>query len=151
MHSNSRGYEGLAHASGKSPQGKRAKESEDLRPQKEEKPSRQEPKMNEEELTKQLKDLRKILGRMEKHLARIMARGTREWICQYYDSVRRIPDYFTFTDWQETLRIVYDSLVEEINTDLTVRGMFQSGMPKTVLQVLEKEHNKLIAARKSKL
>ena len=103
-----------------------------------------------EDIATKLVELMRVLQRIEQRLASLKARSTREWIALYYDGVRKIPDKFTAEEWSESEQVVYDSIVQEINGDFSERGMFDSGMRKKLLEILEKERKKLLKARRTK-
>jgi len=102
------------------------------------------------ELHSQLDGLRKGLEQIEQHLVSLMGKTTREWITTYYDAIERIPDSFIPEQWKDTEKIIYDSLVEEVNGEFTARGVFQSGMRIKLLEILKKERDKLLETRKNK-
>lgn len=102
------------------------------------------------QLHNQLNELRKVLEQIEQHLVRLMGKTTRQWITTYYDAIKRIPDSFIPEQWKDTEKIIYDSLVEEVNGEFTARGMYQSGMRTKLLDILKKEREKLLETRKNK-
>ena len=104
--------------------------------------------MNKEEVGNRLVELRRVLDRIEQRLTSMMGRSTREWISAYYNAANGIPSYFTAEQWGGSEKIIYDSLVQEINGDFEARGMFQSGMRVALLETLKKEREKMLKARR---
>jgi len=95
-------------------------------------------------MEKQLVEIRDILERIYWCLR---AKSAREWLIDYYDSISKIPDYFTAEEWEETEKEIYDNIVREVNENFSARGIHRSGVREKVLGVLEKERRKLLKAK----
>ena len=102
---------------------------------------------NKEEVGNKLVELRRVLERIEQGLTRMMGRSTREWMSAYYNATGGIPNCFTAEQWRESEKIIYDSLVQEVNGDFEARNMFHSGMRVKLLEVLKKEREKMLKAK----
>ena len=107
--------------------------------------------MNEKELGNRLVELRRVLERIEQGLTRMMGRSTREWVSAYYNTVGGIPNCFTTEQWGESEKVIYDSLVEEVNGDFSARGAFHSGMRVKLLDVLKKSVRRRLRQGESKV
>lgn len=104
--------------------------------------------MNKEELEKRLVELTKVLCRIEQLLTRMMGKGTREWLSAYYNATNGIPSCFTPEQWRESEKIIYDSLVNEINGDFQESGNFRSSRRVELLDMFKKEREKMLEVRK---
>jgi hypothetical protein len=74
-------------------------------------------------------------------------KNTREWVTTYYEQVKKIPEYFTFEEWKESEKFIYDSMVNEINGHFAARGTFDSGMRPKLLERFKKERERLLQAK----
>ncbi len=70
-------------------------------------------------------------------------KNIREWIATYYEAVEKIPNYFTYQEWKESEKLIYDSIVEEVKG-----GMFGTeGSIISTIEIFKKERNKLLQAK----
>ena len=74
-------------------------------------------------------------------------KNTREWVTTYYDEVSKIPSYFSIADWKEAEKLIYDSMVNEINGHFAARGTFDSGMRPKALGTFKTERERVIKAK----
>lgn len=74
-------------------------------------------------------------------------KNTREWITSYYDAVGKIPSYFSLEDWKAVEKLIYDSMVNEINGHFASRGTFDSGMRPKALETFKTERERVIKAK----
>ena len=74
-------------------------------------------------------------------------KNTREWVTTYYDEVSKIPSYFSIADWKEAEKLIYDSMVNEINGHFAARGTFDSGMRPKALEIFKTERERVIKAK----
>jgi hypothetical protein len=74
-------------------------------------------------------------------------KNTREWVTTYYDEVSKIPSYFSIADWKEAEKLIYDSMVNEINGHFAARGTFDSGMRPKALETFKTERERVIKAK----
>lgn len=77
-------------------------------------------------------------------------KNIREWIVLYYDEVDKIPSYFSLDDWKESEKVIHDSLVNEINGHFVARGTFDGGTRPKVLEIFQRERDKVLKARAQK-
>lgn len=75
-------------------------------------------------------------------------KNTREWITTYYDEIAKIPRFFNFEEWSSSEKLIYDSMVEEINGHFAARGTFDSGMRPKLLEIFNQERERLRNAKK---
>ncbi len=76
-------------------------------------------------------------------------KNTREWVTTYYDEVSKIPSYFSIEDWKEAEKLIYDSMVNEINGHFAARGTFNSGMRPKAVETFKTERERVIKAKES--
>jgi len=76
-------------------------------------------------------------------------KNTREWITLYYDQVGKIPSYFSLDDWKEAEKLIYSSMVNEINGHFAARGTFDSGMRPKLIETFKTERDRVIKAKES--
>jgi len=76
-------------------------------------------------------------------------KNTREWITLYYSEVEKIPAYFGLQDWKEAEKLIYNSMVNEINGHFAARGTFDSGMRPKALETFKAERERVIKAKES--
>ena len=74
-------------------------------------------------------------------------KNRREWVTTYYTEVDKIPDYFTFEEWKDAEKLIYDSMVNEINGHFNMRGTYNSGMRPKLLEIFAKERDRLLKAK----
>lgn len=74
-------------------------------------------------------------------------KNTREWITTYYTETGKIPSYFSFEEWEDAEKIIYESMVNEINGHFSMRGTFNSGMRPKLLEIFSKERERLLKAK----
>ncbi len=79
-------------------------------------------------------------------LKRFDWKNTREWVTTYYDEVDRIPSYFTFQEWKESEKFIYDSMVNEINGNFASRNISKHRRIER-LETFKKERDKLVQAK----
>ncbi len=77
-------------------------------------------------------------------------KNTREWLTTYYEAVREIPDYFNPQEWRESEKLIYENMLQEIDGHFNIRGTFNSGMHKKLLEIFKNERDKLIQAKERK-
>lgn len=106
--------------------------------------------MNKEEVSNRVVELTQVVGRIEQQLSRMMGRSTGEWVSAYYDAVAKMPDCFTAKEWEETEKVIYASMVEEIQGDFTYRGILESGVATKTLELFKRERRKLVEAIKAR-
>lgn len=78
-------------------------------------------------------------------------KNMREWVAAYYEETNKIPSYFTPEEWKESEKFVYDSFIEEINGNFSSRNMYDSGIRLKVLEIFNKERNRLLSAKEREL
>ena len=74
-------------------------------------------------------------------------KNTREWLIVYYKAVRDIPDYFSPQEWKESEKLIYENMLQEIDGHFNMRGTFDSGMHKKLLEMFKNERDRLIKAK----
>ena len=78
-------------------------------------------------------------------------KNTREWITTYYTETGKIPSYFSFDEWKDAEKLIYESMVNEINGHFNMRGTFNSGMRPKLLEIFAKERERLLKAKEREL
>jgi hypothetical protein len=76
-------------------------------------------------------------------------KNTREWVTTYYDEVNKIPQYLSLEDWKESEKLIYNSMVNELNGHFAARGAFDSGMRPKLLETFKIERERVIKAKES--
>lgn len=107
-------------------------------------------RMDEKDLGKKLDELRKVLEVINRNLRRLWTKSMREWISSYHDAIGKIPDYFTLEEWEETEKLLYADMVQEIKGDFTETCTLRSTMAIKTLELFKQERAKLLEARKRK-
>ncbi len=69
----------------------------------------------------------------------------KDWITIYYNTVEKIPVYFTPKEWKDSERLLYEHLLEEINGQFSMRGT--EGSRISTIENFKKERNKLLQAK----
>ena len=74
-------------------------------------------------------------------------KNSREWITLYYDEVNKIPSYFSLADWKESEKLIYSSMVNEINGQFAATGRSDNGRRPKLLEMFKAEHERVIKAK----
>jgi hypothetical protein len=85
------------------------------------------------------------------HHLRIIAQNStiyHNFILLYFEQVERIPIFFNQSEWVDSELEIYDSMVNRINEYFNLAGMFESSIRKKQLEVLKKEREKLLTAKR---
>lgn len=85
------------------------------------------------------------------HNLRIIARNSsiyHNFILLYFEQVEKIPCFFSQNEWEDTELEIYDSMVNRINEYFNLAGMFESSARKKQLEILKKEREKLLTAKR---
>ena len=78
-------------------------------------------------------------------------KNTREWITLYYDEVRRIPSHFSLEDWKEAEKLIYNSMINEINGHFAARGTFDSGMRPKLIETFKTERERVMKSKEKEM
>lgn len=76
------------------------------------------------------------------------SKGLREWVAAYHDQVGKIPPYFNSEEWGQSEKLIYDLMVKEIVGGFASRNMSNSPGQAQVLEVFQKERNRVVDAKK---
>ncbi|MFA5060498.1 MAG: hypothetical protein WC676_07725 [Candidatus Omnitrophota bacterium] len=74
-------------------------------------------------------------------------KNTWEWITAYYNEVSKIPSYFSLADWKEAEKLIYGSMVNEIDDHFAARGRSGGGVRPKVLEIFKTERERTIKAK----
>jgi len=74
-------------------------------------------------------------------------KNTREWVTTYYEEVGKIPSNFSVEDWKQAEKLIYDSMVNEINGHFAARGTFDSGIRPKLLETFKAERERVLKAK----
>ncbi len=85
------------------------------------------------------------------HNLRIIARNSsiyHNFVLLYFEQVEKIPHFFNQSEWEDSELEIYNSMVNRINEYFNLAGMFESSIRKKQLEVLKKEREKLLTAKR---
>jgi len=85
------------------------------------------------------------------HHLRTIARNSsiyHNFILLYFEQIEKIPRFFNQNEWEDSELEIYDSMVNRINEYFNLAGMFESSIRKKQLDVLKKEREKLLTAKR---
>ncbi len=71
----------------------------------------------------------------------------KDFLTGYFSQVAQIPTFFNIGEWKESEALIYKSVIDEINAVFNMRGMFNSGGRTELIDLLDKERQKLVIAR----
>lgn len=74
-------------------------------------------------------------------------KNTREWVATYYKAIQDIPTNFNQQEWRDAEKLIYENMLEEIDGHFNIRGTFNSGMHKKLLEIFKNERDRLIKAK----
>lgn len=78
-------------------------------------------------------------------------KNTREWVTSYYEEIAKIPNFFNFEEWTNSEKLIYDSMINEINGQFAARGTFGGGGRPKLLEIFKQERESLLNAKKRNL
>jgi len=70
------------------------------------------------------------------------------FISLYFEQVEKIPQFYDQNEWSLSESEIYHSLEKKIKNHYESRGLSESGFPKEQLELLKKEREKLLTAKK---
>ena len=78
-------------------------------------------------------------------------KNTREWVTSYYEEITKIPSFFNSEEWMNSEKLIYDSMINEINGQFAARGTFDGGGRPKLLEIFKQERESLLNAKKRNL
>lgn len=70
------------------------------------------------------------------------------FVLLYFKQVEKIPQFYNQNEWVESESEIYHSLEKKISNHYESRGLSASGLPKEQLELLKKEREKLLKAKR---
>jgi len=70
------------------------------------------------------------------------------FVLLYFEQVKKIPQFYNQSEWVEIESEIYHSLEEKIKNHYESRGLSESGFPKEQLELLKKERDRLLIAKR---
>jgi len=70
------------------------------------------------------------------------------FVLLYFEQVKKIPQFYDQNEWAESESEIYHSLEKKIINHYESRGLSASGFPKEQLELLKKEREKLLIAKR---
>ena len=70
------------------------------------------------------------------------------FVSLYFEQVEKIPQFFDQKEWAQSESEIYHSLEKKIKNHYESRGLTESGFPKEQLELLKKERDRLLVAKR---
>lgn len=70
------------------------------------------------------------------------------FVSLYFEQVEKIPQFYDQNEWAQSESEIYHSLEKKIKNHYESRGLSTSGLPKEQLELLKKEREKLLTAKR---
>lgn len=70
------------------------------------------------------------------------------FVLLYFEQVKKIPQFYNQSEWVEIESEIYHSLEKKIKNHYESRGLSESGFPKEQLELLKKERDRLLKAKR---
>lgn len=85
------------------------------------------------------------------HNLRIIARNLsiyHNFVLLYFEQVEKIPHFFNQNEWEDSESGIYNSMVNRLNRYFNLGGAFRSSIREKELEILQKEREKLLTAKR---
>ena len=90
------------------------------------------------------------LDEINRHLKTIALNSSisQNFILLYFEQVEKIPRFFNQNEWKDCEFEIYNSMVNRLNRYFNLGGSFKSSIREKQLELLKKEREKLLTAKK---